>query len=199
MPLLILGLLILRLIYPPVDGEPRAASCSTVSRGLAHPIPLLISLGIGLFVGFLAQRSRFCTMGALRDLILFRQIHLFTGFAALLLAAWLANLAIGQFNPGFAGQPVAHTQSFWNFSGMFVAGLAFALAGGCPGRQLFMSGKGCRCGNLRAGMITGAAFSHNFGLASSPAGIGPHGMAALIIGLMICLLIGFSNVQRVRA
>lgn len=201
MPLLILGLLILRLIYPPVDGEPKSGVLfySLKGPGASHA-PLLISLGIGLFVGFLAQRSRFCTMGALRDLILFRQIHLFTGFAALLLAAWLANLAIGQFNPGFAGQPVAHTQSFWNFSGMFVAGLAFALAGGCPGRQLFMSGEGdADAGIFVLGMITGAAFSHNFGLASSPAGIGPHGMAALIIGLMICLLIGFSNVQRVRA
>jgi len=30
----------------------------------------------------------------------------------------------------------------WNFAGMVLAGLAFALAGGCPGRQLFLSGEG---------------------------------------------------------
>ena len=81
-------------------------------------------------------------MGALRDLILFRQIHLFSGLVALLVAALVVNLFLGQFKPGFAGQPVAHTQKIWNFAGMVVAGLAFALAGGCPGRQLFLSGEG---------------------------------------------------------
>ena len=40
------------------------------------------------------------------------------------------------------------------------------------------------------GMITGAAFAHNFGLASSPKGVGPHGIAAVVIGLVVCLLIG---------
>jgi uncharacterized protein len=81
-------------------------------------------------------------MGALRDVILFRHFHLMYGVLALLAAAWLANLAFGQFNPGFEGQPVAHTQWYWNFAGMTVAGLAFALAGGCPGRQLFLAGEG---------------------------------------------------------
>jgi len=42
------------------------------------------------------------------------------------------------------------------------------------------------------GMITGAAFSHNFGLASSPKGIGPYGIPAVIIGLAVCLFIGFT-------
>ncbi len=33
------------------------------------------------------------------------------------------------------------------------------------------------------GMIVGAGFAHNFGLASSPKGVGPHGIAAVFIGL----------------
>jgi hypothetical protein len=41
-------------------------------------------------------------------------------------------------------------------------------------------------------MIVGAGFAHNFGTASSPAGIGPHGIAAVIIGLLVCLFIGFT-------
>jgi len=41
-------------------------------------------------------------------------------------------------------------------------------------------------------MIVGAAFSHNFGLASSPAGVGAHGVAAVIIGILVCLFIGFT-------
>jgi uncharacterized protein len=201
MPLLILGLLCLRLIYTPVEGQPQSGVLwySLKGPGAAYA-PLVISLAIGLGVGFLAQRSRFCTMGALRDLILFKQMHLFSGFVALLIVAWVVNLVLGQFHPGFEKQPVAHTQSLWNFLGMVVAGLSFALAGGCPGRQLFMSGEGdADAGVFVFGMIVGAAFSHNFGLASSPAGIGPHGMAAVAVSLVFCMIIAFSNIQLKKA
>ena len=76
--------------------------------------------------------------------------------------------------------------------------LAFALAGGCPGRQLFMSGEGDgESGIFVFGMITGAAFAHNFALASSPKGNGPHGMAAVVVCLIICFYIGFTNLKRV--
>jgi YedE family putative selenium metabolism protein len=152
-----------------------------------------VSLIIGLAIGFLAQRSRFCTMGALRDLILFRQTHLLSGFIALAVFAFITNLVMKQFHPGFANQPVAHTMHVWNFGGMVVAGLAFVLAGGCPGRQLFLAGEGDGDAAVFVlGMIVGAAFSHNFGLASSPKGVGPHGIAAVIIGLLVCLFIGFT-------
>jgi hypothetical protein len=154
--------------------------------------PLAVSLLVGLAVGFLAQRSRFCTMGAFRDLILFRQPHLFTGLLSLLVFAFVTNLILGQFHPGFAKQPVAHTLSAWNFGGMVLAGLAFALAGGCPGRQLFLAGEGDGDAAIFVlGMIVGAGFAHNFGTASSPAGVGPNGIAAVIIGLLVCLFIGF--------
>ena len=42
------------------------------------------------------------------------------------------------------------------------------------------------------GMIVGEGFAHNFGLASSPKGVGVHGIAAVIIGLLVCLFIGFT-------
>ena len=198
LPLIMLGLLILRLIFAPVEGQAQSGVLwySLKGPGAAHAT-VLISLLIGLLVGFLAQRSRFCTMGALRDLILFRQIHLFSGLVALVVAALVGNIILGQFKPGFTGQPVAHTQELWNFAGMVVAGLAFALAGGCPGRQLFLSGEGdSDAGIFALGMITGAAISHNFGMASSPDGIGPHGMAAVIIGLLVCVGIGFGHLKR---
>jgi len=199
LPLIMLGLLVLRLIFAPVEGQAQSGVLwySLKGPGAAHAT-VLISLLIGLLVGFLAQRSRFCTMGALRDLILFRQLHLISGLVALLVAAMVVNIFLGQFKPGFAGQPVAHTQEIWNFAGMVVAGLAFALAGGCPGRQLFLAGEGdSDAGIFALGMITGAAISHNFGLASSPDGIGPHGVAAVIIGLFVCIGIGFGHLKRV--
>jgi len=201
MPLVIAGLLALRLMYPAVPNEPRSGVLFYSLKGPGSQYaPLAISIVVGLAVGFIAQRSRFCTMGALRDLILFRHWHLFSGFLTLLAAASVTNLVLGQFHPGFSNQPVAHSQSFWNFSGMLVAGLAFALAGGCPGRQLFMSGEGDGDAAVFVfGMIVGAAFAHNFGLASSPAGIGPHGVAAVVVALITCLYIGFANIKQVGA
>ena len=144
--------------------------------------PILIVFAFALVIGFLAQRSRFCTIGAVRDLILLRDAHLFTGIVALVFAASITNLMLGQFNPGFANQPVAHTNWLWNFMGMVLAGLAFTLAGGCPGRQLFLSGEGDGDSAIFVlGMIVGAGFSHNFNAASSPKGPAPFGPIMVII------------------
>jgi YedE family putative selenium metabolism protein len=159
--------------------------------------PLLISLGAGLLVGAIAQRSRFCTMGALRDVILLRDFHLMSGVAGLLVAALAMNFVLGQFKPGFAGQPIAHTDHLWNFLGMALAGLAFALAGGCPGRQLFLSGEGdLDAGIFALGMIVGAGVSHNFAMASSPAGASAFGPAGVIVGFVFCLAVGFTMRER---
>lgn len=197
-PLIILGLLVLRLIYPLIPGEGQSGILFYSLKGPgARHAPLAVSLVVGLAIGAVAQRSRFCTMGAFRDLFLFRQMHLLSGLVALLVAAFLTNLVLRQFNPGFVGQPVAHTMELWNFMGMVVAGLAFALAGGCPGRQLFMAGEGDGDAAVFAlGMIIGAAVSHNFGLASSPKGVGPHGIAAVIICMIVLLFIGFTMRQK---
>lgn len=199
LPLIMLGFLVLMLIYPQVQGQEQSGILfySIKGPGSMHTT-LIVSLAVGLGVGFLAQRSRFCTMGAFRDLILFRQSHLFLGVVGLAIAAFITNLILGQFHPGFENQPVAHTMELWNFGGMVLAGLAFALAGGCPGRQLFLAGEGDGDAAVFVlGMIFGAAFSHNFGLASSPKGIGPNGIAAVIIGLLVCLFIGFTMRKKV--
>ena len=199
MPLIMLGFLALLLIFPRVE---RAAQSGVLFYSIKGPgsmaAPLIISLVVGLIIGFLAQRSRFCTMGALRDLFLFRQFHLVLGVLSLVVLAFVTNLVLGQFNPGFTGQPVAHTIHVWNFAGMVLAGLAFALAGGCPGRQLFLAGEGDGDAAVFVlGMIVGAAFAHNFGLASSPTGVGPQGIAAVVVGLLVCLFIGFTMRRKI--
>jgi YedE family putative selenium metabolism protein len=194
LPLVMLGFLVIMLLNPQISEQPQSGVLfySLKGPGAMHA-PLLISLVVGLGIGFFAQRSRFCTMGAFRDLILFKQVHLFSGVVALVVFAFITNLILGQFKAGFAGQPVAHTMHVWNFAGMVLAGLAFALAGGCPGRQLFLAGEGDGDASVFVlGMIVGAAFAHNFSLASSPKGVGPHGIAAVIVGLAVCLFIGFT-------
>lgn len=194
LPLIMIGFLVLMLVFPQAEGQEKSGVLfySVKGPGAMHA-PLILSLIVGLGIGFLAQRSRFCTMGAIRDTVLFGQTHLLSGFISLVVFAFLTNLILGQFKAGFAGQPVAHTQHVWNFAGMTLSGLAFALAGGCPGRQLFLSGEGDGDAAVFVlGMIVGAGFAHNFGLASSPEGVGPHGVAAVIIGLLVCLFIGFT-------
>lgn len=195
MPLMMLGLVVLRIVYPPI---PETAQSGIIWYSLKGPgsmyAPLALSLGAGLAIGFLAQRTRFCTMGALRDIILFREGYLLYGVLAFFGAALSANLLLGQFHPGFSGQPVAHTQWFWNFSGMVVAGLAFALAGGCPGRQLFLCGEGnSDAGIFAMGLLAGAALAHNFGLASSPQGATAHGIVAVGVCMAVLLFIGFTH------
>jgi YedE family putative selenium metabolism protein len=137
-------------------------------------------------------------MGAIRDVILIKNTHLLSGILGIVVAAFVMNLALGQFKAGFTGQPIAHTDVLWNFMGMALSGLAFALAGGCPGRQLFLSGEGDGDAAIFAtGMIVGAGFSHNFSMASSAAGTGPYGPLAVIIGLVFCVVLGFTMREKI--
>ena len=188
--------LLAMLFARPRFGEDAALFFSAKGPGAQHVAPWA-GAAAGLFVGFLAQRSRFCTMGAIRDLILARDTHLLQGVAALLLAVLAVNLLAGRFHPGFSPQPIAHTNHLWNLLGMSLAGLAFALAGGCPGRQLILAGEGnSDSAVFVAGMLAGAAFAHNFGLASTPAGVTPWAPGAVIGGLLFCLWIGFAHRER---
>lgn len=191
-PVFMIGLLILLLWDPVFEGGDKVLFKSATGPGSMYA-PVVLSLGIALAVGFMAQRSRFCTVAGIRDTILIRDYHLLLGVIALVFGALFANLVLDQFNAGFEGQPVAHTDHLWNFMGMVLSGLAFVLAGGCPGRNLVLSGEGnADSAVFVMGMIAGAAFAHNFRLASSPAGIGDWGAAAVIFGLIVCMMIGFT-------
>lgn len=197
MPTLMMCLLLLLLFEPQFGRDPKGNPTGPIFSSLEGPgsqhAPLLISLVVGLLIGFLAQRSRFCTVGALRDLILLRDPHLFNGIVAMIIAAFFVNLLLGLFNLGFANQPVAHTDALWNFGGMVLAGLAFTLSGGCPGRQFFLTGEGDGdAGVFALGMIVGAGFAHNFSLVSSSAGTGAFGPAGVIIGLIVSIVIGLT-------
>ncbi|MEW6376773.1 MAG: YedE family putative selenium transporter [Thermodesulfobacteriota bacterium] len=195
-PMAMVALLAFLLFAPQFGRTPEGTPTGPIffsqkGPGFQHA-PILFSLLIGLCVGFLAQRTRLCTMGAIRDVILIRNTHLLSGILGILITAFIMNLFLGQFKAGFSNQPIAHTHHFWNFAGMVLAGLAFILAGGCPGRQLFLSGEGDGDAAIFAtGMIIGAGFAHNFSLASSPVGPGPFGPISVIIGLIFCIIVGF--------
>ena len=163
-PVIAVCLLLLYLIFPQIPDQPQSGPLfySVKGPGSQHA-PFIASLGLAFIIGIFAQRSRFCTMGAFRDLFLFRYTHLFLGLAAMFAAAFIA----------------------------------FALAGGCPGRQLFMAGEGdSDAGIFALGMLVGAAMAHNLGTASSGTGIGVYGMQATIIGFAVCLIIGFVHSKK---
>lgn len=160
----------------------------------AQHAAVYISLGAGLLVGALAQVTRLCMVGGFRDLFLFKETKLIIGFAAIFAAALVGNLIMGTFTPGFAGQAVAHTDGLWNFLGMVLVGYGCCLLGGCPLRQLVLAGEGNGDSVITViGLIAGAAFAHNFGLASSGKGATANGKAAVIIGLAVVTVIAVMN------
>jgi hypothetical protein len=196
LPIIMVTLLILLLAAPQfgrdADGNPTGPIFfSTTEPGSQHA-PIIISLVVALFIGFLAQRSRFCTVAAVRDMLWLRNSHLLNGLLAFIGAAFITNLILGQFHPGFADQPLAQTNEWWNFGSMVMAGLAFTLAGGCPARQLFLSGEGdADAAMFVIGMIIGAGFAQNYNIATCfCGGMSAFGPAAVITGLVICMIVG---------
>jgi YedE family putative selenium metabolism protein len=159
--------------------------------------PLVVSAIAGILLGAVAQRTRFCTTGGIRDAILVRRYGRLLGVAGLVGGAVAVNLALGQFRLGLAGQPVAHTDLAGNFAAMAVAGLAAVLMGGCPLRQVVMAGEG----DLDAlgallGMAAAALFMHGYGIASSPKGLAPAAWPALAAAAVVLAGIGLARRER---
>lgn len=77
-----------------------------------------------MIVGILAQRTRLCMVGGIRDAVLFGEYKLLFGFVAILVSALIMNVALGFFHPGFVGQPIAHTDGLWNALACIWPGLA---------------------------------------------------------------------------
>ena len=161
---------------------------------------IAVSLLAGLIVGALAQRTRLCMVGGIRDMLLFRESKLLLGFLAIFVSALLTNLVLDAsteavfFKLSFEGQAIAHTDWLWNFLGMLLAGFACVLLGGCPLRQLVLSGEGNTDSVVTVlGLMIGAAFSHNFGLASSGEGPTGNGKIAVVIGIVVVTVIAIVN------
>ena len=132
-------------------------------------VPVLVSLVVGVVAGWLGQRSRFCSIGGLRDFLLARDTSLLLGIVALFAAAWLANPLIDLVRASGPPQLVEQTtpsasntsidpllvqkpaEGFrWPpFSGIIFlgavgVGFVSVLAGGCPFRMHILAGQGVR-------------------------------------------------------
>ena len=173
--------------------------------------PIAISLVAGLVVGALAQRTRMCMVGGIRDVVLFKETKLLMGFVTLFVAALVANLILNGavdgktfFKLGFESQPVAHTAHIWNFLGMLLVGYGCTLLGGCPLRQLILAGEGNTDSAITVtGLVVGAAFCHNFGLAGAAdsvvdgvykvGGPGINGQVMVVVGIVVVTIIACVN------
>ena len=197
-------------------AKPAFIAFSESGPGSQH-VPLLIGLGLGLLTGFMFQRTRFCSVGGWRDIFLVKDFYLFSGIAAFIIAALVTNYAVGNFSAGgmswASGTDIAYhwgftkqaislpivdasgniiwSQHIWQFLGMGLVGLAATMIGGCPLRNLILSGEGdVDAGVTVLGYLVGAAFAHNFLTASSGSGLGTWGPVAVAIGWVFCLYLG---------
>ena len=201
LPGLLAGLLILFIAVPTIFAF------SESGPGSKHA-PVIAALLIALVIGALAQKSRLCMVGGMRDAIMFGDFSLLTGFAAIFVTVLLGNIILGNFK-GFSSylQPIAHASQLWNLLGMVLVGWGSVLLGGCPLRQLILAGEGNGDSAVTVlGMIVGAAFAHNFKLAGSAAsmtdgvysagGIALSGKIAVFIGFAVLLVISLVNIAK---
>ncbi|MCL1885735.1 MAG: YedE family putative selenium transporter [Dehalococcoidia bacterium] len=168
-----------------------------------------LGLGIGVVVGFIVQRTRFCSIGCWRDIFLVKNFYLFSGVAAFLIGVLIANYIAGNFGAdgpyhwGFTNQPIAlpyadadggiiWSQYIWSFLSFSLVGLAATLMGGCPLRNTILAGEGdTDAGISLLGYIAGGAIAMNFFIASGTGGMGKYGSWGVVVCLVICLAIGF--------
>ncbi len=164
--------------------------------------PWALALIIAIVVGALAQRSRLCMVGGIRDAVMFKEFGLISAFACIIVAVLVGNLIL---NPDFSFSfdnvgKIAHKDGLWNALGMALVGWGSVLLGGCPLRQLVLAGEGNTDSAVTVmGMIVGGGLSHTLKIASSEAGVADNGPAAVIIGLVIALIISVANIRKEKA
>jgi YedE family putative selenium metabolism protein len=186
-PIVALILLYLLTAYPSV------LSLSSEGPGSMHA-PVWASLSLGLIIGGVGFISRLCFVAGIRDYVLFKDFSMLSAFVAIIVVCMTGNLIFGKFELGFVGQPIAHTDGLWNFLGMMLTGLSSVLLGGCPFRQLILAGGGNSDSVVAVfGMIVGAAFAHNFKMASSAAGVTANGKIGFAVVFIIVILIAVNN------
>ena len=200
--LMLPGVMVVLLVL--LVAAPQLLKFSEEGPGSMHAF-WLVSLIAGLAVGIMAQRSRLCMAGGLRDVFLLKDYTLLTGFLAIWVTVTVGNLILGNYNLSAVSQPIAHSQYLWSFLGMALAGWGSILLGGCPLRQLILAGEGNGDSAVTVfGMVVGAALAHNFALAGNPdslneagelvvGGISANGKIAVCLGLVILLVISLVN------
>jgi len=181
-PALFVFMLALLLVKPAfLQFSARGSAAEYAAVGIALPASLLL--------GVLAQRTRFCVTGSVRDLFLLgRRAPLTIGMVMFIGGAVMVNILTGRFNLAMYGQPGAHTDHLWSFLGMLLVGWISVILGGCPFRQMIKAGEGdADAGLVVLGMLLGGAIVQSWGIAAGAAGVPLAGKVAVLVGLLLCV------------
>jgi YedE family putative selenium metabolism protein len=155
--------------------------------GGAQFAPWQMALIAGTGLGVLAQRSRFCITGSIRNFMLMGlRVPALWGLLFFVGAALVTNLVSGRFNLGLYGQPGAHIEYLWSFLGMGLVGWISVLIGGCPFRQLIKAGEGdADAGMVVIGMFIGGALAQSWGIAATASGVSIYGKISILAGFVL--------------
>ncbi len=146
-----------------------------LSKDVAVIAVPIVTIILGIIIGWLGQRSGFCSIGGFRDFIMFKHTRLLFGFLALIIGAFIGYLVFSLILPtafenffwmlGKGLAPVPGAPGGLTVTGYVIlaiiggiaVGLIGVLLGGCPLRQLVMTSEG----NIRSlcfviGMCVGA-------------------------------------------
>ena len=201
--------LVVAVLFALVIAVPSLYAFSEKGPGSVHAI-WYASLGVGLLFGVIAQRSRMCFAGSIRDIILLKDFRLFSVVGGIFIVMLVYNLATNNFKFVPFG-PIAHAQTVWNILSMYAVGFCAVLLGGCPLRQLVLAGTGSSDSVITVlGMFVGAALAHNFKLAGASAvaenaakgikavagGPGLNGQIFVVASIVVLFLIAFLGVKK---
>jgi YedE family putative selenium metabolism protein len=154
--------------------------------------PLLLSVGIGVLVGVLAQRSKLCFVSGIRNVFLINDLTILAGFVFFILGAGGVNLLLGQSH--FGVHMIGSSDILWSFLGLALVGMGCTMLGGCPFRQLVLASQGNTDSVLSlAGLAVGAALSYNLDFAFVGESVEMPGKIAVVGGILLLLVFGVVN------
>jgi YedE family putative selenium metabolism protein len=168
--------------------------------GGAQFAPWQIALFAGISLGVIAQRSRFCITGSIRNFMLMGlRTPALPGLLAFVVAALVVNMATGRFHFGLYGQPGAHLEFIWSFLGMGLVGWISVLIGGCPFRQMIKAGEGdADAGLVVIGMFIGGALVQTWGIAATASGVSIYGKISILAGFAFIAVGSLLSRERTR-
>jgi hypothetical protein len=136
------------------------AAAGWLSKDVAVIAVPIVTLLLGLLIGWLAQRSGFCSIGGFRDFFMFKHTRLLYGYISLIVGAFIGFLVFWLITPTafenffwllhkglmpVPGAPANLTVTAYivlAIIGGIAVGLIGVLLGGCPLRQVVMTSEG---------------------------------------------------------
>jgi len=136
------------------------AAAGWLTKDVAVIAVPIVTLLLGLLIGWLAQRSGFCSIGGFRDFFMFRHTRLLFGYIALIVGAFIGYLVFWLITPTafenffwllgkglmpVPGAPAGLTVAAYivlAVVGGIAVGLIGVMLGGCPLRQVVMTSEG---------------------------------------------------------